>query len=74
MISLTCPNCHESFEIKTFDKLEEIRGATMDCPKCKSLLLCRPKDLAIVDFHAQMHCDNPGMWPKDGKDTFSIDF
>ena len=72
MIPITCPNCHKQFDIP-INKIEEAKGATMDCVHCNSLLLCRAKDLAIVDFHAQMHCDNPGMWPKDGKDTFSID-
>ena len=71
MIEFKCPKCKSYFGVNV-SSLEDARGATMDCSGCGALLLCRPSDLEIVDFHEHISKGCPS-WPKDGKGTGYIE-
>ena len=37
--SFTCPKCHNAFGV--LETVSEAEGATMDCPECNALLICK---------------------------------
>lgn len=70
-----CPCCEDTFKTslfaskrKTKKVFKEYKGATLNCPKCGSLLLI--EDGKIYDFHKRLH-ERDSRWPIDGKGTYS---